>query len=319
MTGKPTLRQELEVRADALAAIRRFFTERQVLEVETPSLSATAATDPALTSLSLELESLRGPHYLQTSPEHAMKRLLAAGSGDIFQIARVYRDGELGRWHQPEFTLLEWYRVGFDEFALMKEVHELLGLLLAARFPDLPRLDLRFADAFADALGVDPLNLDPAACDHLIAALQSHGVDVPVGLTSDALIDLALSTVMVAGWPRDTAVFLYDYPASQAALAAIKPGPPPVAARFEVFVNGLELGNGFRELTDAAEQKRRFETDLAFRRANGLAEPPLDDALIAALELGLPECAGVALGVDRLIALRIGASSLADVINFPHP
>jgi lysyl-tRNA synthetase class 2 len=318
MTHEPTLRRNLAMRAKALAAIRRFFDERGVLEVETPALSAAAATDPALTSLSLKLESLEGQRFLHTSPEHAMKRLLAAGSGDIYQIARVYRDAELGRWHQPEFTLLEWYRVGFDELDLMNEVHELLGELLVSRFPTLPRLDLSFADAFVTALGVDPLERGTGARDRLIAALTSRGLDVPDGLSTDALMDLALSTVIVAGWPRDTAVFLHDYPATQAALAAIKPGPPRVAARFEVFINGLELGNGFRELTDPAEQKRRFEADLAVRRAAGLGEPPIDHELIAALERGLPECAGVAIGVDRVLALVAGASSLAEVVNFPH-
>ena len=253
MTHEPTLRRNLALRANALAAIRSFFDRRGVLEVETPALSAAAATDPALTSLSLKLESLEGQRFLHTSPEHAMKRLLAAGSGDIYQIARVYRDAELGRWHQPEFTLLEWYRVGFDELDLMNEVHELLSELLVSRFPTLPRLDLSFADAFVSALGVDPLEPGTGARDRLIAALTSRGLDMPDGLSTDALTDLALSTLIVAGWPRDTAVFLHDYPASQAALAAIKPGPPPIAARFEVFINGLELGNGFRELTDAAE------------------------------------------------------------------
>lgn len=313
-----TLREQLELRAGALATIRRFFAAREVLEVETPALSTAAATDPMLESLSCELDSPPGRHYLQTSPEHAMKRLLAAGSGDIFQVARVYRGGELGRWHQPEFTLLEWYRIGFDEFDLMAEVHELLALLLADPTGNLPRLDLRFADAFESAFGVDALYLDAGAHARLVEALESRGIGVPSGLDTDALLDLAIGSAMTTDWPRDTAVFLYDYPPSQAALAAIKPGDPPVAARFEVFVNGIELGNGFRELTDAAEQRRRFEADLVTRRAMGLTEPPMDGELLAALEHGLPECSGVAIGVDRVLALVAGADSLGAVLNFPH-
>ncbi len=313
-----TLREQLERRAAALATIRRFFAAREVLEVETPALSTAAATDPMLESLSCELGSPAGRHYLQTSPEHAMKRLLAAGSGDIFQVARVYRGGELGRWHQPEFTLLEWYRIGFDEFDLMAEVHELLALLLAAPTGDLPRLDLRFADAFESAFSVDALNPDAAAHARLAEALESRDIDVPAGLDTDALLDLAISSALTTDWPRDTAVFLSDYPPSQAALAEIKPGDPPVAARFEVFVNGIELGNGFRELTDAAEQRRRFEADLVARRALGLPEPPMDRELLAALEQGLPECSGVAIGVDRVLALAGGADSLSAILNFPH-
>ena len=318
MTTAIGLREKLEARAAALAAIRQFFADRDVLEVETPALSTAAATDPALTSLVCEAKLLARRFFLQTSPEHAMKRLISAGSGDVFQIARVYRDGEIGRWHQPEFTLLEWYRIGFDEFELMDEVYALLSRVLDSSIPDLARLNLSFREAFDDACGVDVLRLDTPSCHRLRAVLSDRAIDVPTELEPAALIDLALSSVVSADWPRNTAVFLYDYPANQAALATIKPGDPPVAARFEVFLNGIELGNGFNELTDAAEQKQRFESDLAARRAAGLAEPPIDDALIAALELGMPQCAGIAIGIDRLIALMTGAESLADVISFPH-
>jgi len=304
------LRTVLEVRAEVTSSIRRFFAERNVLEVDTPALSIAAATDPALASFGVEVSSL-GRHYLHTSPEHAMKRLLTEGCGDIFQIARVFRDGEHGRWHQPEFLLLEWYRVGFDEMRLMDEVHALLERLLAPGIPDLQRLDLSYRQAFTPML-------DDEATDKLNEALASAGIDVPREIDADALLDLALSTLIVPRWPRDTAVFLYDYPQSQAALAAIKPDTEPVAARFEVFVNGLELGNGFRELTDAAEQRRRFEADLAKRREAGQAEPPIDEAFLDALEQGLPDCAGIAVGIDRLIAVMTDADSLSDVLTFAH-
>ena len=313
-----TLRGKLAIRDRALARIRAFLADRGVLEVETPALSRAATTDPALASLKLDVQSLAGVHYLHTSPEYAMKRLLADGSGDIYQLARVFRDGELGRWHQPEFQLLEWYRLGFDEFDLMHEVYELLRVVLEPELPRLARLDLSYAQAFIAALEVDPLHFDAAASVRLTAALAERGIDVPTGLAHAELFDLALATAIVPAWPQGTAVFLYDYPADQAALAAIKPGEPPVAARFEVFLNGLELGNGFRELTDATEQRQRFATDLSRRRASGLPEPPIDEAFLAALAKGLPDCAGVALGVDRLIALLTGARALADVVNLPH-
>jgi lysyl-tRNA synthetase class 2 len=318
MRDDADVRAMLALRAQTLGWIRAFFEERGVIEVETPALSTAATTDPALISLATDVRSLDGRRYLQTSPELAMKRLLVAGSGDIFQVARVYRDGELGRWHQPEFSLLEWYRTGFDEFDLMNEVFALLERLLAPRFRNLARKNLSFREAFDASFAIDPLRFDEAEQRKLAGALLARGIDVPQAIGADALLDLALGTAVVSDWPADTAVFLYDYPASQAALAALKPQGPPVAARFEVFVNGLELGNGFRELTDAAEQGRRFEADLAVRRASGSAIVPVDTEFLAALERGLPDCAGVALGIDRVIALAAGAASLADVVNFPH-
>jgi len=318
VTGESGLRAMLTFRAGALDRIRQFFAARGVIEVETPALSAGAATDPNLASISAEVLALGGRHYLQTSPEHAMKQLLAEGSGDIFQIARVFRDGELGRWHQPEFSLLEWYRVGFDEFALMDEVFELLRAVLEPAPAALERRNLSYKDAFLAAVDVDPLDLDVYARQHLRRALEDRGIDVPAKIEPDALLDLALGSVVTTSWPVGTAVFLYDYPASQAALATIKPTDPPVAARFEVFVNGIELGNGFRELTDATEQRRRFESDLAVRRQAQAPEPPIDLEFLAALEKGLPDCAGVAIGLDRLLAVALGADSVAEVVSLPH-
>lgn len=317
MTDTRTLRQRLARRAATLSAVRQFFAARGVVEVDTPALSAAAATDPTLSSITVDVRSLGRRHYLQTSPEFAMKRLLAAGSGDIFQIARVYRDAELGRWHQPEFALLEWYRTGFDEFDLMDEVFALLKTLLEPRYPHLARLDLSYRDAFQASFGIDPLTLDDASSRALKAALADRNIDAPTDLDGDSLLDLALSTALASSWPQDTAVFLYDYPPSQASLAAIKPDNPPVAARFEVFINAIELANGFRELTDPIEQRRRFEADLRTRRHTGLPVVPIDEALLTALA-DLPDCAGVALGLDRLIALLLGAQSLAEALEFPH-
>lgn len=307
----------LHTRATMLAAMRAFFAARGVLEVETPALSPTAVTDPAIESVAAKVDAL-GPvlHYLQTSPEFAMKRLLAAGSGDIYQLCRVYRDDELGRWHQPEFTMLEWYRVGFDDDALMAEVAELVGATLRAtgRAAPVRIIRVRYADAICANLGVGP----DAPSDVLTRQLAAQGVDVPSGLAHDALLDLTCATLVTAGFDPAALTFLYDYPASQAALARLKPGTPPVAARFEAFMGGIELANGFHELSDAAEQRRRFTAEQEQRRRNAQPTTALDEDLLAALESGLPDCAGVALGFDRLVALALGADKLAAALAFVH-
>ena len=243
-----------------------------------------------------------------------MKRLLAAGSGDIYQLCRVYRDGELGRWHQPEFTLLEWYRVGWDEEALMKEVDDLLRRLLAPHRPRASTVSLSYRQAFRRHLDIDPDGDSRALAERL----ESIGVTVPRGLDRDGLLDLALSAAVVPGFDPDSVTFVYDYPASQAALARIKPASPPAAARFEAFSGGLELANGYFELTDADEQRSRFEAERRKRRGAGLPVPPVDEELLAALAHGLPDCAGVAVGVDRLVALAAGLDNVADTMSFAH-
>jgi lysyl-tRNA synthetase class 2 len=316
--NETALRVRLKRQALIIAAIRRFFSERGLVEVSTPALSPAGVSDPALANIACEVAALGGRHFLQTSPEHAMKRLLAAGSGDIWQLARVFRDGELGRWHQPEFQLLEWYRLGYDELALMDEVFTLLTSLAEPAGITLARRDFSYAQAFGSVFGLDPHSLEPGVADSLSAQLQDRGIEVPPALEKDALLDLALSALIQPTWPQDTVVFLFDYPASQAALARLKPSSPPVAARFEVFVNGVELGNGFHELTDAAEQRRRFEADLRARLAAGLEALPIDEALLEALAAGLPDCAGVALGLDRVLAVLAKADALAAVVNWPH-
>lgn len=296
--------------AAIVAAVRQFFESRGVTEVFTPALSPATATDPAIASLSCQVAVLGSGRFLHTSPEHAMKQLLANGSGDIYQLARVFRDGELGRWHAPEFMLLEWYRTGIDDRQLMDETWELLSSLFHQRNKDLNRLDISYADAFGAQFGIDPHHPDTTTRQAIGNTLRQHGIEQPDGLTDDGLLDLALSTVVVPAWPANTAVFLHDYPASQAALARIRDG---LAARFEVFINGVELGNGYYELDDPAEQRRRFEQDLATRRASGLPDVPIDEALLGALEKGLPDCAGIAIGMDRLIALLTEAGSLSEL------
>lgn len=311
----------LRLRAELLARIRAFFAARKVLEVETPLLSAAAIPDPHLASFAT-VYSGPGPRngqtvYLHTSPEFPMKRLLAAGSGCIYQIARVFRNGEAGRRHNPEFTLLEWYRVGFDHHQLMAEVAELVTALLGERRTLAEPESLTYQQAFQQYLELNPHR---ATVAELAACAERQGVSIPPGMPADQLdpwLDLLLTQRIEAHLGRGRLCFLYDYPASQAALARLGPGDPPVGERFELYLDGIELANGFHELGDAVEQRRRFAAENAARQAHGLPVMPVDENLLAALDAGLPECAGVALGVDRLVLLAAGKTALAEVLAFP--
>ncbi len=311
--------EALRLRARLLAAVRAFFAERGVLEVETPVLGAATVTDPHLRSL-----ATASGRYLQTSPEYHMKRLLAAGSGPIYQLGRAFRDGEAGRRHNPEFTLLEWYRPGFDHHRLMDEVEELLAATLGTRLAPGPAERLPYAEAFRRHAGVDPF-ADPPGRLAEVARVAGGRRAPDLGDDRDAWLDLLMATAVGPALGRECPAFVHDFPASQAALARVRqPGPgagssggPAVAERFELFVGGVEVANGFHELTDPAEQRRRFERDLARRRDRGLPEPQVDERLLAALEAGLPDCAGVALGFDRLVMLAAGAGSIEEVLAFP--
>ncbi len=310
----------LKLRATLLARIRAFFTQRNVLEVDTPALSVAGATDPALHSFRAETH---GPApaggsslYLQTSPEFPMKRLLAAGAGSIYQLCKVFRDGEAGRYHNPEFTLLEWYRTGYDHFDLMDEVEVLLREVLADVAPIASVDHWTYRDLFLEAAGVDPLTDSVAALE---AALLCRGISPPAGLAADdrdAWLDLLLTHVVEPAMGQGL-VFIRDYPASQSALARLRPGNPPVAARFETYLDGVELANGFYELADAGEQRSRFERDNVRRERQGEAVVDVDERLLAAMTVGLPDCAGVALGVDRLVMAAGRYDHIADVIAFP--
>jgi lysyl-tRNA synthetase class 2 len=303
----------LRHRAALLAAAREFFAERGVLEVETPILSAAAVSDPQIESLTTQVAGLPAPRYLCTSPEYAMKRLLAAGSGDIFQICKVFRDAERGRWHNPEFTLIEWYRLGYDDSALMNEVESLVGCLVAPFRRLEPAERLSYSEALQRHAGVDAQGSSDA---ELTDAAARHGVVCQAELDRDAKLDLLMGMVVGPRLGVERPCFVCDYPASQAALARLKRGTPPVAARFELYLGGVELANGFHELADGVAQRARFSQDLAHRRARGQREPPLDENLLAALAAGLPDCAGVALGLDRLAAIALGAPRLGDVMAF---
>lgn len=302
----------LAARADLMARTRAFFARKAVQEVQTPILGLAGTSDPQIESLHTYLSDRPDPLYLHTSPESAMKRLLAAGSGDIYQLCKVFRNGEIGRWHEPEFTLLEWYRLDFDDHALMDEVTELLTALLPARMVGVPER-LSYREAVMRHAGVD---IDRASMTELKGAARAAGIDCRSEMDRDALLDLVMSLVVGPRLGHGRAAYVSDYPASQAALARLKPGHPPVAARFELYLAGLEIANGFHELTSPSEQRLRFERDLEIRRQRGLPVPPLDERLLGALAAGIPDCAGVALGFDRLVAVALGADSLAPAMPF---
>jgi len=274
----------LHARAELLRAVRQFFHDRGVLEVQTGVLGAATVTEPAVESIAVP-----GVGYLQTSPEYQLKRLLAAGAPSLYQLGPVFRAGESGRHHNPEFVMLEWYRLGFDDRQLMAEVAALVDLALGP----LPCSTLTYQQVVALAPE------EPA-----VGSLNPREeLDLRFSQGLDAL-------------PRGR-FFITDYPADQAALARLRPDNPAVAARFELVIDGLEVANGYWELGDAAALGRRFREDLDIRRQRGQPEPPLDQRFLAAMAAGLPSCAGVALGFDRLLMLKLGASSLAEVMAFP--
>ncbi len=312
-----TLRDRLQQRARLLAEVRRFFVARNVVEVTTPVLSQAGNTDPNIDSF---VTRYCGPQrgglplrYLRTSPEFFHKRLLAAGSGDLYEIARVFRDGECGPRHNPEFTLLEWYRVGFDHHRLMDEVEALVraaAALFGRQIGSVERLSYR--DCYLRHAGVDPLSASDA---ELAVALTDHGVELP-GLGRDDLLDLIRSHCIEPRLRADDLLFLYDFPASQAALARISPADSRVAERFELYLGRFEVANGYHELDDAGEQRRRFEHDLAVRKTRDSELPQIDERLLAALPQ-MPDCAGVALGIERLHLWLVGAQTIDEVIAFP--
>lgn len=305
----------LRLRAGMLARARAYFAAEGVVEVETPLLSRAAVTDVHLESVPAAVAGI-GPMFLHTSPEYAMKRLLAAGLGDCYQVCHVFRDGERGSRHNPEFTMIEWYRLGLDAPGLMDDVEALVAHAVGD-LRSLPRAErLTYRDAVHGLCGIDPMN---STAGELSAALLAHGIDAPPAVLEDrdALLDLLVSTVAGPRLGRTRPTFVYDYPASQAALARIRPGDIPVAERFELYLDGIELANGFHELGDAAEQRRRFDADLALRAATSKPPRPVDERLLAALDHGLPDCAGVALGFDRLVMCAVGARHIDEVLAFP--
>jgi lysyl-tRNA synthetase class 2 len=300
-----------------LNRIRQFFDQAGVLEVETPVCSRFGATDPAIESFKTCYtgpEAVQGLDlYLHTSPEFPMKRLLAAGSGPIYQICKVLRDGELGRRHNPEFSLLEWYRPGFDYHQLMDEVASLINRL---REQPLQIEKLAYAEVFEGQLGLNP---HATGVDQLRECAIEQGIAGAEQLTikgRDAWLDLLLSHLIEPRLGQAGMTFLYDYPASQAALARVRADRYPVAERFELYMNGIEIANGFQELIDAEQQRQRFREDIRQRLLSQQAEVPMDEALLLALASGLPACSGVALGLDRLLMVLTETPDIRQVVTF---
>ena len=294
-------------RARIYRQIRSFFNQRGYLEVDTPLLMPSSNPDPQIDSLNLAIDGRL--HFLQTSPEFAMKRLLAAGSGSIFQICHAFRGGESGRRHHPEFTLLEWYRCGYDYRRLMHEM-ELLITTLSLRQCKFSYLS--YHDLFRQHLDIDIDRIElrelQQFSDQRVPGSEAGALDFDQCL--DLLLGCAIAPAM-RGYQ-----FVFDYPASQAALARLKPDDSRLAERFELFFDGIELANGFSELTDATEQRRRFEADNALRLVRGLPELEIDEPLLAALDSGIEDCAGVALGLDRLLMVLLDLDSIDQALTF---
>jgi lysyl-tRNA synthetase class 2 len=310
--------QHLRERARLLARARDYFARTDALEVETPALVRAPVTDVHLESMRVVDDAMGGATvgYLQTSPEYAMKRLLSAGAPDIYQVCRVFRAGERGGRHNPEFTMIEWYRRDVDQHGLMRDVEALIATALeGSKSALLPSECITYREAFEHVMNVDPLH---ASGVDLVRAIERVGVPLPESMRAspdrDDLLDLAMGTLVAASFPVDRVTFVHDFPASQAALARID---GDVAARFEAFVGSLELANGFHELGDASEQRARFAADLERRRALGRPQREADELFLAALRHGLPPCSGVALGFDRLCMVAMEAQRIDDVVAFP--
>ncbi|QGM81501.1 elongation factor P--(R)-beta-lysine ligase [Otariodibacter oris] len=305
----PTLLKRSKIISD----IRKFFTERGLLEVDTPTMSEFSVTDVHLSAFSTQFlspfESKAKTLHLITSPEYHMKRLLASGSGAIFQLCHVFRNEEAGKNHNPEFTMLEWYRPHFDMYRLINEVDDLLQYILDCE----PAESFSYQFVFQNYVGLDPLS---ATKSQLVAKAQEHGLQCDDNDHRDVLLQFLFTKVVEPniGLERPTAI--YHFPASQAALAQVSAEDPRMAERFEFYYKGIELANGFHELSDAKEQFRRFEQDNVYRQQIGLPPQELDSRFLAALKSGIPNCSGVAVGVDRLIMIALGAERIEEVMAF---
>lgn len=323
MSWQPTASlQNLKKRAEILTKIRAFFLARDVMEVETPLLCHATVTDAYIQSFetlyhAADLTENTGAHshklFLQTSPEYCMKRLLAANSGAIYQICKSFRNyGESGRFHNPEFTMLEWYRPSFNHHDLMNEMDDLLRHILNC--PSAEKIS--YADLFLKFTDINP---HQASINELVNCAKRFNLDNIAGIDPDnpnTWLHLLMSHVIEPQLDKEKPTFIFDFPITQAALARIRQDTPPVAERFEVYVNGMELANGFHELCDAKEQRHRFEKDLSDRKQLDYPIGPMDEFFLAALEEGLPNCSGVALGIDRLVMAALKCDALSEVVSF---
>jgi lysyl-tRNA synthetase class 2 len=309
----------LLARAKLLAQIRAFFADKNVLEVETPLLCHAIGTDPQLDFFTTHYHLLPKQQalYLQTSPEFAMKRLLAAGSGSIYQICKAFRNGESGRYHNPEFTMLEWYRVGFGLHELMAEVIELIEVLFQGYKTLQTTQTISYAKVFKQMTGLDALHF--CYQDYCTYALEN---DLPEAVDLCAhkhalWLDVIFSHKVQPLLGVNALCLVYGYPACQSSLARLNADNPLITDRVELFIDGIELGNGFYELTDAIEQNQRFSDELSIRQRNNLPVSGKDTRLLAALDAGLPACSGIAIGVDRLLMLLYGNNHIDQVLAFP--
>ncbi|ATF74335.1 elongation factor P--(R)-beta-lysine ligase [Pasteurella multocida] len=305
--------ENLLARAKIIAEIRRFFTDRGLLEVETPVLSEFGVTDVHLSTFNTDFISPMAEKsktlWLSTSPEYHMKRLLAAGSGPIFQLCHVFRNEEAGQHHNPEFTMLEWYRPHFDMYRLINEVDDLLQQILDCK----PTESLSYQFVFQEYVGLDPLSAEKA---ELVAKAKQYHLQQAEQEDRDTLLQFLFSTVVEPNIGKENPVAVYHFPATQAALAQISSEDHRVAERFEFYYKGLELANGFHELTDVNEQLHRFEQDNVQRQKMGLPQRQIDKRLLGALQAGVPNCSGIALGVDRLLMIALGANAIHEVMAF---
>jgi lysyl-tRNA synthetase class 2 len=308
--------ETLRLRAALNALFRLYFAERGVLEVETPMLSAAGNTEPNIdsftTTFSGHADAGARTRWLRTSPEYPLKRLLAAGIGDCYELGRVFRNGEAGDRHNPEFTLLEWYRLGWDHLRLIEETVALVQRALALIGREAEVVSTTYRELFQQGLAIDPF---AASERELRAPLDGHSIDGE-GLSRDDWLDLLMTHFLQPAFPENRIIVVRDWPASQCALAKIRMGDPPLAERFELYLGHHELANGYHELTDATEQRQRFHRDLDIREKRIASLPPIDEHLLAAMREGLPACAGVALGVDRLLMAMLGTDRIADVLAF---
>ncbi len=302
----------IKLRAETYIKIRQFMAERNILEVETPVLSHATVTDMQLNSFRSEYSSPQSNSgkilYLQTSPEYAMKRLLASGTGAIYQISRVFRNEEQGKYHNPEFTMLEWYQPGYGHHQLMQELELFLNLFAMNHCEK-----TSYGEIFLEHTGLDPHTCDT---NELKSMAQQHGLSTTIEERS-VLLDFIFSDKISSTLGDTRPLFVYDYPTCQSALAKLSNTTPEVAERFELFINGMEIANGFHELTDADEQLARFEQDLTLRKKENRPDLPIDHLFLDALKQGLPDCAGVAVGIDRLLMVMTGINDIREVLGFP--
>ncbi len=302
------IQNKITHRNKIFAKIRKFFAQRNVLEVDTPLLRKFTVTDPYMAAFSVSSPSGKHQGYLQTSPEYAMKKLLCAGSGDIFQLGKMFRADEKSVIHASEFTMLEWYRTGFDHFQLMDEVCQFVQQIIGEKKIQI----MSYQEVFLSNLSIDPFNI---SFEKLSQTARELLGDIPQELLFDNYLTLLFSEKIEANFDPDKITVVHSFPVSQASLAKTRcENGLTTADRFEVYLNGMELANGFNELTDAKQQLQRFKQDNDIRRELDYPPIEIDDGFIQSLNQGLPDCAGVALGVDRLLMIKLGVENLEDVL-----